>query len=569
MQGFSSDVTTVGQLLRASRSFIVPPFQRNYLWEAPQYSAFWDDIWYTLGDKTATYLLGFLVFSPLEDGTEQVIDGQQRLTTTLVLLSALREHYLAAGRKSPAKKIESDFLLASGGLFGAPRPKLTLNFLDKDFFHNNILLRRSADHLFREAENVRQPPSNQGLASCYKYMHGQIAERLKGGMNIDEIGNRIVKGFHERVAVIRITVPDDINAYLLFEVLNQRGRRLAPDNLIKNHIYSRAGDELAEVQRNWETMEENLEALDPAQYVAYHWQANQQRITEKHGILFDIKRRVKSAREAVSYTDGLGTASRYYAALWNPEHPLWPSEFNEHSAEIRKQIGFLRRMKAEQALIVLLACLQHNKAHFRDILKLMATFTFRFSTICGRPPSKLLSIYVGAAKSIRESKSGMTAARLFDDHLSDAYPSDEEFHGLFAIKSISKNANLARYILAELNDHLNGTPSVVTQHDPSVTDLEHILPIKFSEFWDELAKEFPGGPERYRHRLGNMTLINANLNKDIGNSGFETKKKAYSADCLDITCDILEQSSWGAEQIERRQKWMADLAVKVWRFPEP
>ncbi len=570
MQGFSSDVTTIGQLVRGSRSFVVPPFQRNYLWEAPQYSAFWDDIWYALGNGGAPYLLGFLVFSPSQsgEGPRQVIDGQQRLTTTLILLSALRAHYLSTGQKARAKEIENDFLLVPGGLFSAPQPKLVLNFIDKEFFHNNILLRRSADHLYREAENVRQPPSNQRLAACYQFMHSQITRRITGGMSLDDIGDRIINGFHERVAVIRITVPDDINAYLLFEVLNQRGRRLKPDNLIKNHIYSRAGDELAEVQRNWETMEENLEALDPAQYVAYHWQATEQRITEKHGILSDIKRKVKSPATALTYSDGLGGASRYYAALWNPDHPLWLSEHGEHAAEIRKHIGFLRRMKAEQVLIVLLAALQHNKAHFKDILKLMTTFTFRFTTICGKPPSKLLGIYVDAARAIRESKNGMSAAQLFEAHLAEAYPDDEEFHRHFATKSIAKNANLARYILAELNDHLNRTPSVVTQHDPAVTDLEHILPIKFSEFWDEMEKAFPGGPERYRHRLGNMTLINANLNKDIGNAGFEIKKRAYAEDCLEITCDILEEKIWGAEQIDRRQKWMADLAVKVWRFPE-
>ena len=567
MQGFSSDVTTIGHLVSGPRRFVVPPFQRNYLWGAAEYAAFWDDIWYTLGDQAAPYLLGFVVVSPQEDGTEQVIDGQQRLTTTLILFSALRAHYLAQGKKARARAIEKDYLLASGGLFKAPRPRLTLNALDQDFFHNNILLHQPAEHVYRAANDVAQPPSNQGLAACYRFMHQQIDTRLNSGMSLEDIGERILEGFRDRVAVIRIAVPDEINAYLLFEVLNQRGRHLGNDNLIKNHIYSRAGDELAEVQRNWETMEENLEALEPAQFVAYHWQANEGRISEKHGILFDIKGKVKTPEDARAYTDDLGQASRYYAALWSADHPLWPSEFSGQLAEIRKQVGFLRRMKAEQALIVLLASLQHDRRHFADILGLMTTFTFRFTTICGRPPSKLLPIYIEAARAIREGGGSMTAARLFDEHLSEAYPEDEEFRAQFAVKSIPRNANLARYILAELNNHLNGTMSVVTQLDPSITDLEHVLPIKFSAFWNEQADAFPGGPERYRHRLGNMTLINAELNKEVGNAGFAAKKEAYAADCLDITCDILKEEVWGAEQIDRRQQWMADLAVKIWRFP--
>ncbi len=562
-----SNVTTIGRLVRGPQSFAVPPYQRNYMWGIPEYSAFWKDIWRAVNTQDSQYLLGFVVFTPKENGDFQLIDGQQRLSTTLILLSALRAHFLAANKTRQAKQIEKQFLLTPGGLFSTPRPRLTLNFKDNDFFQQNIIARKPVEELIAKARNNEQPPSNQAIAACFWYMYRQIERLLREGQQIEQLGQVLISGLLDKIAVIHIRVPDDINAFQVFETLNQRGLELNEDNLIKNHVYSHAEGAFVEVQRNWETMEENLEDLAPSHFIAYHWQATQKRISVPQGILFDIKCKVTNSKQAQSYTAELAEKSRLFAALRNPDHPLWRASYPDDAERIRKHVRFIRGMRAEQLMIVLLAALLDDQGHFPDILELMTIFTFRFTTICGRPPSKLSATYIAAAKEIRRQQGKMSAQQLFDQFLARLYPDDEEFQRHFATRSIPRNANLVRHILAELNDHINGEAVAARQVEAGQVDLEHILPIKFSEYWRVSADEFPGGPERYRHRLGNMTLVPIAVNQAAANLSFREKLKYYKTDPLDITADVLSQKSWGAKQIDERQKRMAEIAVKIWRYP--
>ena len=64
-----------------------------------------------------------------------------------------------------------------------------------------------------------------------------------------------------------------------------------------------------------------------------------------------------------------------------------------------------------------------------------------------------------------------------------------------------------------------------------------------------------------------MTLISPELNRRLGNTNFETKKEVYEKDCLEITKRVLEEETWTASAINRRQNWLAGEAIKIWRFP--
>ncbi|NER53039.1 MAG: HNH endonuclease [Symploca sp. SIO1A3] len=95
--------------------------------------------------------------------------------------------------------------------------------------------------------------------------------------------------------------------------------------------------------------------------------------------------------------------------------------------------------------------------------------------------------------------------------------------------------------------------------------LEHILPQKPNATWT--SKFTKTDPDLYTWRLGNMTLLDASINRKVGNGSFTDKcSKAYSRSQLEITKKILEYSVWGPKQIEERQSEMSKVACHIWRL---
>jgi hypothetical protein len=197
---------------------------------------------------------------------------------------------------------------------------------------------------------------------------------------------------------------------------------------------------------------------------------------------------------------------------------------------------------------------------------MLVMFVFRYTTICNLSPSQLLQPFINAAHEIRKLKR-VDAATLFAKYIAPLYPEDSQFHSSFSRKVVRSNAQ-ARYILAKINDFLSPQLSMKTEIDPCATDLEHILPKRYGAAWEACRKDFPGGIDKYVYRLGNMTLLAAKLNRDIGNAEFGVKKPVYERDCLSITEKILDAEKWTAEEIMNRQNWLASHACKIWRYPE-
>jgi hypothetical protein len=70
----------------------------------------------------------------------------------------------------------------------------------------------------------------------------------------------------------------------------------------------------------------------------------------------------------------------------------------------------------------------------------------------------------------------------------------------------------------------------------------------------------------YLKRLGNLAIMSSKLNSDIGNSSFQVKKRNYEKSPFHLTKWIATKNKWSIEEINDRQAYMADLAVKTWRI---
>ncbi len=573
-RSISCEVVTLGRLISTTDSFHIPPFQRNYAWGEKQYSAFWDDLARTFDDKGDEIFIGASVFKPAPsaNGARQlvVIDGQQRLTTAAVLLSALRHHLRARHLDVLASRIEDEFLRGVDPETGKPGARFNLNAANKDTFDDHIYKLSEISVVHEQKKGKRSSNTNALLLSCFMFMHKKIglARRLYG-YTLEELGEKVLRSLNDRVTLIHISVADDLNAYLLFETLNERGLELSQFDILKNYVLTLARPNIARALAAWVTIENNLRSTSVAAFLRQHWASRGKIIEEKH-LFEELKRAITDTREAMLYLESIERSSLHYAALHDPHHLYWRKRPTHTQAAVISAVNAFRSLGASQPFVTLLAALDvlddapEMAEDFAELISMLVSFTVRYTTICGLPPSRLALNYSKAAAFIRREQA-FNAATIFEKFLAPLYPGDDAFFAAFRNKETQDNA-ICRYLIGKINDAIS--PAGAEQapaHD--LTSVDHILPQNPSVAWLDVKRQFRDGFRGYIYRLGNMTLMAPGENQKIGNAGFEEKRAAYVQDALEITRRVAEAEKWTPKEIDQRQKWMATVAVQVWRCP--
>jgi hypothetical protein len=560
---------TLGRLIRTTQSFIIPPFQRNYAWGEKQYSAFWQDLAQTFQD--GSIFLGASVFKPtkLSSALRQltVIDGQQRLTTAAILLSALRHHLRAKNLNDAADEIETRYLRGVDPFTGLACARFSLNAANKPTFDDHIYKISEMRAVHEQRKGKRAYNTNALLLGCFMFMHKRIAlaQRLYG-CDLEQLAAKITRSIEERATLIHISVSDDANAYLLFETLNERGLELSQFDILKNYILTLARPQSARAISAWVAVENNLRGDSVPAFIRQHWLSRGKTIEEKH-LFSEVKREITGAREAHDYLASLERASAHYAALLDSGHAHWQGYSPGEQAAITASVRALRSLGATQPFVMLLAAMEISEtdAATREaatgLFRLAVSFTVRYSTICGFAPSRSAISYVRAAGHIRRNRD-LAAQVIFEKFFAALYPSDEVFATAFRNKR-SQDSAICRYLLAEIN----GATSGAVTANAEAASLDHILPRNPSIAWRGARRHFRDGFDRSIYRLGNMTLLAAGENQKAGNAAFSAKRQSYVNDGLEITRRVALAEKWTAKEIDKRQKWMAEVAVNVWRCP--
>ena len=200
---------------------------------------------------------------------------------------------------------------------------------------------------------------------------------------------------------------------------------------------------------------------------------------------------------------------------------------------------------------------------FVRILKLAGVVSFRYQ-VSGRNPNALEPVYHEAAKAILAGNSNRPRAVFA--HLRPVYVDDGAFASSFAVHSLNPRGRkkLLKYILCRLEDDANG---VERQRDAETdpASIEHILPQNPSGDWTNAftAAEVQAAVER----IGNATLLEPAVNRDIGSASYAEKRSAYERSDYLLTRQISEMApeEWTFALLERRQQLLAERAVQVWR----
>ena len=535
----------------------MPVNQREYAWEDKHVLALFQDFSKAINQDKQTYFLGTIVLTKGKDGIPEVADGQQRLATTTILLAAIRDYLFNKNEDRRMRSVEDDFLFKIVRRDNDFSPRLALNLDDNSFFKNRILSQPNSP----DRDIAPTKTSHHKIEKAAKLAAKHVEDILKPQSESNKIPtlNDWLEFIEYNAKVILLKVPDELDAFVMFETLNDRGLKTSQIDLVKNYLFGEAGDRLAEAQQKWSKMTSTLDSVDDndiAFLYLKHLLSAMYEMTRDREIFERIRAKVKGKGETIRFLDTLAERASDYVAILNPEHSKW----NNYDPTIRKSIQTMNDLQATPLRHLMLSvALMFEPSEATKAFRLFISWAIRFLIVDARRGGSLEESYAEQSKQIYDGK--ITTTKELADALVKVIPSDSQFKTQFEFAQISK-AKLARYLLRslELKEKSNPEPEFIPNEE-TVINLEHILPENPNNDWKHIDAET--ARTNYK-RLGNMVLLQATKNNAIGNRGFDEKKPILKASAYILTSQVAKEATWGATEISERQKKLAELAIKTW-----
>lgn len=563
-----------------STRYFVPEYQRDYMWKRENVEELWNDLLISF-HNSSEYFMGPIVLNTenLEEDTYEIIDGQQRLTTFVVLFSVVRaisSHFLlhpddpifemdsTDENKKLAQRIKD---ISDDKLVHRSEPDnyyLKINKKDNDLFESEI--QKSFIPIFGDDE-IKVNATDKRLIKTKKIFTKEIIDRFLGERDgLESLYNFLIH-VSKKLKFLEIGVESDQDAYLLFESLNSKGLDLSIADLLKNRMLMvcSTNSELKEtVYRRWENMIETLEEsrYSPTDFIRFYWIAYERQVTNKE-LYRSIKENLNLST-VDKYSSSFLEKAEFFSKITNKNLKFPTTEFSPRSIEwCFSELNTLGYSVCYPLFI---------RLHFDrpellgKVVSKTISYLFRLVSIGDFSAGKAEGAFNKALSYLKEGKSDDEILGLFDD--------DEIKDAIFKERFFTKqyDNNLAKYILIKMDLYNNGD-SVIPNRQ--VVHLEHILPINPSQWVDFDRKD--QDCTSWIRNIGNMTLLDDNLNKSISNKIFSEKVSSYKERSnnegigtrIPMTYEIFNEyesgkTEWTAERIKERAKKFSDDAVRIW-----
>ena len=563
---FKTENNTFRKLIGNGLTYRIPRFQRDYSWTVEQWEDLWADILVSLRDEDSAHYMGYLVLQSADDKVFDVIVGQQRLTTvSLIVLAILKniQRLIDAGNDAEnnerrLNQIRQTYIGYLDPITLIPRSKLTLNRNNNDYFQNYLIpLGHLPQRGFRASEHL--------LRKSFEWFDKKVGEYLRSDHGNE--GKRLaqlVENISDNLFFTVITVTDELNAYKVFETLNARGVRLSSTDLLKNYLFSvldrgQGNDyELRNLEERWEGIVSRLQSEKFPDFLRTYWNARY-KLARQSELFKIIRNQVKERQKVFDLIRGMEEDLDNYLALTSPEVSNW-------SPEDKQLANILKMFRVRQPFPLLLAARRNfNSSDFTTLLRAITVISFRYNTIGAYSPNEQERVYNNTAERI--SSGEITDLAMLWPLLKTIYVEDNRFKVDFSEKSIStsdgRGKKIVRFILCALEKQLSGR-----DYDPSSDsfNIEHILPQNAPDGWGGFSYD---ESRALVDRLGNMTILNVRVNRDIGTEEYVEKRSYYENSDYYLTKRLAEQNEeWTPERISAWQSWMANQATAIWRIAQ-
>lgn len=566
-----ADTPTVGlgRFIKESR-FEVPTHQRDFSWTDVYVTAFLRDVEEALKKRSDIYFCGLMVFTRTSSQLLRVLDGQQRLATTLMIFSAIRNWFRQySAFKKQELLVETQLLQFEDIGASVIEPKLILTPANNDAFQRYVIQAVPVSDIEKAIKERQSEDRSKVLLKAALLINRHIEGRAAKFSTTEQAKDYfvdLIRYLTDTVQVVRFVLSGDSAAYTIFETLNDRGLELAPLDLVKNYVFSRAETyrvgSLRDFEERWAEMMTLLGSMKVDSFLRAFWAARHG-VTEGPKLFSAFKARYDTPEKVHEISIEMRQAAERYAALSSSTDPTW----TDLPESAKKRIDAIETIGSSQIHPIILSAIERfSKAELAKLLHLLEVIAVRFQLVGRGRPSRIESLGGRVAREIAEGK--ITRTSEVRSALDELYIPDGEFKQRFKTKT-ETDGKKARYILAVLERQslLREGKSFADELTPGNVTLEHIFPKSPQSYW---LSEVGGDPKLsgMTHRLGNLCLL-PEVNRALGNRGWEEKLEVFKKSRLRTTntIDAEKYPKWGSRAIEKRQNYMAELAEAAWRYP--
>ncbi len=554
----------------ADSLYKIPQYQRPYKWEDEQVDQLWDDVYEAFQNEEANYFLGSIITAKPRDDEKSayvdVVDGQQRLTTLMIMFCVVRDLCPDINAKNIEENpfaVDIDTIHASIALHGkTSRLKLYTHRQHQSDFEELILkgnileVKKPYKYQIRSDEEPK-----------YKFINTACIFREKLKELGEDCSEEFINYLFNQVKIIRIDCKNRDFAIKLFQVLNARGMDLTAADLIKSFLleklYSKYRDDnetsnMKEEQfiSDWRDMEQSIKACDISLndlFIIYEYHILGQ--NPKKSLYDELQNAFTDKEPNTVISDIKKIADIYFKEIYEKEDKMlfsfWYIRWNMYWKSI------------------LLTALHMEYPDYDKLKKQLRRFYYLY-WIAGKTLSQIKQTSFNIIKWVKENK----PISYIEDELNNKLKND----GIesIAIRNLT-SANITTepwikplLLMMEYNVTDNSKLAFVDLNKD--LHLEHVLPIKYKSFseWGHITDEIA---TKWLNSAGNITLLSGAKNIEASNNPFNVKMEVYKGKGKydnkndKITAFLITQSivmdyeadkndrMWTCEAMRDRWKW--------------
>ncbi|MEV6490208.1 DUF262 domain-containing HNH endonuclease family protein [Actinoplanes sp. NPDC051633] len=548
----------IGDIFSDAYRFAIPGYQRPYAWTTDQAGEMLDDLVTAARcehklENSDPYFLGSVVLVKEEGKAEaEVVDGQQRLTTLMTLLSVLRQFLPETYVSSLNKRIYQQGDPIKGTL---DQPRLTLRDKDHPFLEKQILDRDGIDRIDSVAV-AALTDSQRNLVT-----NAQLFRRRLSALTEEEC-RRLVMFIDRYTYLVVVSTQDFDSAYRIFTVLNERGLSLTHSDILKSEIIGQIPVAKQDAYTAvWESEEEDLGRQDFADlfgHIRMVYSKTKLRATILREFRASVLSRVSDPQDFINhvlvpYSDAFesvrdGTFVADHGAD-QINDVLRALNLLDNTDWIPPAISYLSRHGGSPSAVL---------TFIRDLDRLAASMHIRRMDV-----SQRIERYGRVLAEIeRGADLSRTDGPLQLDELERALTADLLDGEIYTV------TRLRKYVMLRLDSTLS---SGGANYDHPVITVEHVLPQhpKAGSRW--LEQFSPAEHAYWVHRMANLVLLTRQKNAEASNREFEAKKTGYftgrsGTSPFPLTSQVLHEPLWTPAVLARRQQELLTHLRVLWRL---
>ena len=532
--------------------FRIPVYQRNYDWSESNCNRLLDDIYGIMqsGDK---HFLGTIVFMAAKSGGFAlqeyiIIDGQQRLTTLMLILKALSVVAESVGDDC-YHEIEEQYL---HNKYCDEEFKVKLKPIKSDNNQFTLLLEDKIDEMDEDTHIYHN------FMLC-KERFERWAER---GINPSQVLDALTK--LEIVEIVLTKGEDD--PQVIFESINSTGLELSNADLIRNYLLMNADDQEKLYENYWLYIEKTLRnKMDYSNLDAFFMQYIVYKTSKPVNSRQLYNSFVKLFKDSGYSQESILKELRYYAEIFG----AFVYGSNKYSERINRLHYRLRVLNQTTCYPFLLHVFDDyhqgviDEETVEQILQFILAYLLR-RMVCGVPSNTLRGLFTYLYNRIfkvasNKQKYYETLNKfLFTVSSKDVIPSAAEFERALQKANIYGNNALCRFLLLDIE---NGDGKEILQAE-NLT-IEHIMPQTLSADWSHIR---PEEHEEYLHTLGNLSVTG--YNSELSNKSFAEKQDIIreNSKAVILNSDVLDKESWNIATIQARAKRLAGIVMTRYKI---